>query len=587
MKPYFHSYRIFLLIAVSFLFAHCQSDKKTVEGFEVNIRLPEDPDMLHPILSSTFLATEVEANIFSHMTGIDPHTLELIPILIEAVPEAQTVDTGKYAGMTKLDVRLRDEALWDNGDPITAHDVLFTLKTVFFPGVPAASWRSTLNIMYDMHIDPDDEKRFELYIKDKYFKTVMIATNYEVYPEYHYDPTQSLRKLTLHELITEPDKAQQKIDSDTSLSAFPSKYQSIQMIRTNISGSGPYRLAFWEDKLQLRLEKKDNWWGEPFTDKLPGFAAHPDAIIYKIIPDEQTAISAIKAGNIDVMANVPAADFKSMQSDSNFEDKFHFFQPVLNLYYFLSLNTKRPGLNERNVRQAIAHLVDMDNFINVLMEGMAIRTIGHVHPNSRYYRDDLTPIPYSLEKARALLEEAGWSDTNNNGTRDKLIDGKRVELKLVYLATRRPVGQQMALSLQENARKVGIDIQIKQNDFKEHLKTSIRNRNFDIVAAAKSLPAGVNDPYQTWHSSNDTPEGDNWSGYGDNYTDSLIQVIRTTSDPENRKKAYGDFQERIYKDQPFIFLLCPTERILVNNRFEAFESGLKPGYHPSYFKLNQ
>src|SRR5690606_15563949 len=161
--------------------SQCRSVESSDTRTEVHIRLPEDPDMLHPLLSKSILATEVESYIFAPMTAVDPVTLSLKPFLIESIPELQAIDTGAYAGMSQLSLTLRPEARWDNGTPVTAHDVLFTLKTVFLPGVAASSWRSTLNIIHDLEIDPDDPRRFRIIIKENYFRAIMIATNYEVY----------------------------------------------------------------------------------------------------------------------------------------------------------------------------------------------------------------------------------------------------------------------------------------------------------------------------------------------------------------------------------------------------------------------
>lgn len=572
------------LFALIFLFTQCRNEPAQTPAFEVNVRLPEDPDMLHPIISKSILATEVETFLFSPMTAIDPVTLELSPVLIQRMPEVEEIISGPDSGMTKLQLELRPEAVWDNGEPVTANDVAFTLKTIFLPGIPSASWRSTLNIIHDIRIDPSDPRKFELIIKENYFRTIMIATNYEIYPEYHYDPELSLRKIGLAELTGEDPETLDMVQSDSSIAAFTSNFQSARYTRNEVVGSGPYRLLFWQDKLQIRIEKKQNWWGDQFAAAEPIFSAYPDAINFKIIPDEQTAMAALRSGTVDVMAGIPAQEFNSMRDDSAFQEKFHFFTPSFNRYYFLALNTKDAILSDQRVRLALAHLVDVLQFIEALMEGMAVRTIGHIHPSQPYYRDDLPPIPFDPDKARQLLDEAGWEDSDNDGVLDKVIDGKKTPLKLKYLATRRAVGQQMALSMQENARKVGVEIDVEQNDFREHLK-ALRKRDFQIVAAAKTLPDGVIDPFQTWHSSNDTPEGDNWASYTNPVIDSLIQVIRTSNSEQARINAYSDFQEIIYRDQPFIFLLCPTEGIMVSKRFDAFSSDLKPGYHPNYFRI--
>src|SRR5690606_13820556 len=131
---------------------------------------------------------------------------------------------------------------------------------------------------------------------------------------------------------------------------------------------------FWQDKLQIRLEKKADWWAADLAAEDSIFTARPDAIVFKIIPDEQTALAALRSGEIDVMEGVPAAVFHEIKKDSAQREKFHFFTPSFNRYYFLALNTKDPVLRDPQVRRALAHMVEVDRFIEVLLEGMAIRT---------------------------------------------------------------------------------------------------------------------------------------------------------------------------------------------------------------------
>jgi peptide/nickel transport system substrate-binding protein len=240
-------------------------------------------------------------------------------------------------------------------------------------------------------------------------------------------------------------------------------------------------------------------------------------------------------------------------------------------------------LSDKNVRKALAHAVDYDGIIGNITLGMAERTIGPFHPDVEYYNHDLTPVPFDLDKARALLAASGWKDSNDNGILDKIIEGALHEISLDITVSPRPEGQTVALLIKEQAAKIGIELNIITKDGAA-LMQDARNRNFEILPLRTRSEISFVDPYQTWHSSSDAPGGSNRCGFRNEMADSIITVIRTTGSNSERIKAYQELQAVLAEEQPVIFLYVPLERLIVSKKFRMQASARRPGYFENMFE---
>ena len=185
-----------------------------------------------------------------------------------------------------------------------------------------------------------------------------------------------------------------------------------------------------------------------------------------------------------------------------------------------------------------------------------------------------------MDKARALLSEAGWTDSNNNGIVDKEIDGVLTELSLDYKYTAgRQVSQNVALLVQESAKKAGIEITLTAQEHNVNME-DVGRRDFELMAGAKGIQPITWEPKQEYHS-----EGDDRSGFATPETDELIDRIQVTMDQEERKKLYMELQAKIHEAMPIIPVLVPTGRLIINNELEAPITPVFPGYVPSLLKL--
>lgn len=576
-----------LPILVFYLFVTgCQSDESvSSQNSTLTIRLASEPDNLNPTRSRSSTATPIEGLIIYPLAEYDPQTFELSPLMVEALANQEEITEGPFAGGTRFSYRMRDEAVWDDGSPVTGHDYAFTVKLALNPKVDAAAWRGFLSFIDEVEVDPDDPRRFSVTVPDPYMLAEVVTCNFNVLPKYIYDPAGYLDNVSVSDL-SDDEKAAQLAETDTNLQLFADAFASVGYNRDTVSGCGPYKLVEWETGQHIILERKSDWWGDRVENPPALLAAYPQRIIYRIIPDETMALSALKDGTVDFMADVSPQNFNDMANDPQWADMFDFHTPSVMQYDYLELNNRHPILNDRNVRRALAHAINYDAIMTAVTEGMAERTVGPFHPAKEYYHQQLEAPDYNLEEARELLAAAGWEDTNANGVVDKVIGGQRMELNLDFVVSQRPLGQQIALMVKESAIRAGIEIDIITKDNNSWVQ-AVRQREFEILPMRSRTSPSINDPYQNWHSESDVPGGSNRSGFRSPEADALIDKIRVAETAEERNRYYLELQETISEEQPVIFLYVPLERMIVNRKFEMTPSSRRPGYFENLFKLRQ
>lgn len=306
--------------------------------------------------------------------------------------------------------------------------------------------------------------------------------------------------------------------------------------------------------------------------------AYPDKLSFLIIPDQSAAVVALKDQQVDVAGQIDAKDFTDLRENELINRLYNLHTPSSMVFYFIGLNNKKPRLADRRVRRALAHLVDVPALIDDLFYGLAERTVGPFHPAKPYYHKGLKPIEFDPEKARSLLAEAGWEDTNGNGIVDKEINGVLTEMELEYkISASSKFANSQALLFQDDAKKAGVKINIVPKEFTVMIDDA-KKRDYELYSGAWAQDPTIDDPKQLWHSESDTPDGGNRVSFTNAEADRLIEEIRVTLDEGKRNQLYKEFQELIYEEQPYIFLFAPLERIAISKRFRAEATVRRPGF---------
>ena len=562
--------KIILILVIGLILDSCQSGTKET-GFNLRIRLKEDVDCLQPIVSQTRSATQIEALVMLPLIEYSMDRIELTALMVKELPKLinSTDSSDIYAS------DILEEAVWDNGSAVTALDYAFSVKAALNPFIKNTNWKSSLKNIQDVRWDASIPKHLEVVVAKNYLLAKELSGNINVYPEYVYDPEHIMQKFTVQDLLKK-DSSSWSSSEWTLLQKFAEQFQSADFCKKTISGSGPYRLVAWEAGSKIILEKKKAWWGEVFASSNAMLKAYPDKITYLIIPDEAAAVLALKEGSLDICTDISPRQFEALRMDSNSVSKLQFFTPGIFQYNYIDFNTRRPILADQNVRKAIAHLIDVPSFIQNVMQGLAQAVVGPIHPSRPYYNQQLKPISFSPDSASRWLNAAGWKDTDKDGILDKRIQGKQTKLALDLIVSSEG-GKKLALLLQEQAKKIGVNINPVNKDFSLMLK-DLNELNFDMAALNIGQQPSLYDPFQNWHSSNTKAGGSNRCGFATPETDRLIEMIRNSTTEEQRNQAYLRFQEILYEAQPQIFLFSPKERIIASKRILLEPSIRRPGY---------
>jgi peptide/nickel transport system substrate-binding protein len=460
---------------------------------------------------------------------------------------------------------------------------VFVLKAIFNPKVQAQAARAYLSFIKDVAIDPNNPKRFTVYSKEKSIQDEEYISNaFAIMPEHFYDPEGLLREVELQDLLDE-SRANRLAAKEAILQRFADQISDQKYDREKgfIMGSGPYQLEEWITGQQIVLRRKDNWWGDALADRFPALRAYPERLVFKPVIDAVTTLAAIKAEELDVAYNIDPNSFEEVKSTAFVAERYNFHTVPSTAYYYVGVNTVNPKLSDKRVRRALAHIIDVDEIIQEVFNGYGVRMATPVLPDVDYLEKKLQPYAFDIEKARRLLAEAGWEDSNNDGIVDKVIDGKRTELSLqLIISANRETSLNLGLLIQENARRAGIDIQLTPQE-SSVLLSNLRKRDFELISAGRSLTPTLWNPKQNFH----TQAGDNRFGFGDARSDAIIDEILVTLDKPRRDALYKELQGIIHDEAPEIPLFTPTNRLVIHKRFDTPTTVIFPGYVPQLIQL--
>jgi peptide/nickel transport system substrate-binding protein len=577
-----------IIFAATFILTSCggestdnQNTNTTVSDVVTSHEL-SDPQMLNPLIYTDAAAGYITNNIFYALLEIDFNTLELVPVVAESLPEIEVTEDGKM----KITYNIRKEARFDDGTPITAKDVEFALKVILNPKVDNPNHKPSYEFIKDMILYDDNPLKFTFISDDVFILAEVQSGDIDLIPRNIYDPKGLLDEFTIKELVTNAEE----LAKNEKIIEFATTFNSEKHQRDKewIQGCGPYVLDEWQTGQKIVLKKKENWWGDQLKDKGMYFNNHPSKIVYQTINDETTAKEALKAGEIDVMRSIKPKDFNELNKTEKYTNNFNSHTPTQLAYTYLGINTRKPMFADKRTRQALAHLIDVDKIIDVVVLGYGTRAVGPVHPSkAKQFNNDIKPYDYNPEKAKELLKSVGWEDRDGDGVLDNTINGEKMKFEMEYLYnqgndSRKAVG----LLFQEEARKIGITVNVVAQDwsiFLEHTK----QHDFDMYYGAWVTTPIPIDHKQIYHTVSYNG-GSNYVGFGDDKTDALIDSIRVEIDEDKRAILNKEFQKILHDECSYIFLYNPTERIAIHKRFSnAATSPMRPGYRLTGFTINQ
>ena len=308
---------IFLKLAVLSLSVFWMGCGETEESpsSTVRVHVLSDVQHLNPLTATDAQSTIQAFQTHQYLYALDPVKYDFLPVLAKQRARVYEED-----GVVKLDFEMRPEAKWDNGEAITAKDVVFSMKLNFVPDVETEHIKPYLDYVADIIIDSLDERKFTVICKRPYMSAESsIAANQTIMPAYVYDPEGVLKNYSLKDLLSDNDTIKTKLKEDPKLKEFAEFFNGQKFKREVNVGSGAYAFVKWDTNEKLVLKKKENWWGDAVKDEEANawLRGYPEDIIYQTITDLNTAVVALKGKSIDAMHSVPPKQFVEELSKSD------------------------------------------------------------------------------------------------------------------------------------------------------------------------------------------------------------------------------------------------------------------------------
>lgn len=317
-----------------------------------------------------------------------------------------------------------------------------------------------------------------------------------------------------------------------------------EFFHRNPVGLGPFKFAQWKTNEYIRLERNPTYYeGAPWLD----------AIVIRTLPDPIANRLAFETHQVDYWGVDPWA-VKSFQNDPRFD----VFNAPAKQYNWVGWNLRLPMFQDLRVRQAFAHAVNVPDMIKYVLYGNGVQSTG-IFPSMYWFANpNIEPIPYDPDRARALLDEAGWK-VGPDGIRVK--DGERLSFKLITnqgVETRKDI----ATLVQDNLRRIGVEVEVEIYEWAVFISRFVMKQEFESLVLAWTTPPDY-DAFQVWHSSQTNADQLNLVGYNNPKVDRLLEQIRQEYDRERIIEMAGEIQRTIYDDQPLLFLYVPDSTSVV------------------------
>lgn len=484
--------------------------------------MSSEPTTLHPLTATDLYSRYIHNLTFDGLMVSNVETYEMDPGLAERADESKDGKT--------ITFYLRKDAKWHDGKPVTAEDVKFSFDAIRDP-----QYKALHMIPYFDNIDTAevlDPHTVRFNIKKKYFNNFKVLAS-----------AGFLKIIPKHVYGTDKGKKMNK----------------------DIVGSGPYKLEKYDKGRSIAVVRNKDWWG--FNVDHTKNAHNFDRWVYRFVKEQDIQLEMLKKGDIDLYKDMGPEMFAKKAVGKPFGDTV-LKKQVENLapksYGFVGWNFKNPMFQDRDVRLALAHLMNRDMMNEKFRFGMSLPATGPWYQQSPYANPKVKAVGFDNKKAQELLKKAGWTDSDKDGVLDKVINGKKTPLKFTLLFPNRDVEKYFTL-YKEDLKKAGIDMELKVVEWNSFIKL-LDEKNFEAIALAWGSGSVDNDPKQIWHSESAGPGGSNFISYNNPKVDALIEQGRAELDKQKRIKIYQDIYKMIADDAPYAFLFNEKFVMYANNK---------------------
>ncbi|QDU81993.1 Oligopeptide-binding protein AppA precursor [Polystyrenella longa] len=481
----------------------------------INRHVSSDMKSTNPLLGSSAIEFEVVGQTSFGLFSFD---WDFNPFAVEATVKSWHSSKDRLYDK----VVIRDDLVWSDGTPITAHDVAFSFRTIMNPSVPASAVRSGTDQL--RWVEAYDDHTVVFFHKESLASNVW-NVNYPVIPKHVYESL---------------------IDKDPSLQEDP---QFVALENEPIVG-GPYKMTSRTRDREVVLSRREEWYmkdGKQVRPK-PRFKE----IRFQIIREPDTALLSLKKGDIDEMG-LNSEQWSNQTSGDDFYEKNTKVTGPEWTYFYFGWNTENPLFKDKRVRQAMSWAYNYDELINNFLHGLNRQSVGIFHPDSWMFpKEEITPYEQNFEKAVALLKEAGWEDHDGDGILDKEIGGKQVPFEFTLLCTNQPRSVKMCTLMKANLEQIGIRCSVRPQEFTVLMDKTL-NHKFQAYLGGWGTGADPSTAKNIW-TTNAIKNGRNYVSYENPKIDELFYQAEREFDRDKQAELYSQIHQILWEDQPYTWL---------------------------------
>lgn len=485
--------------------------------------LSGEPNYLNWVPYSSAFEADVVRELYQPMMHIDYNDNN-------ALRPALATNITISADKRTYTVYMRTDQVWEDGNPVTAKDALFTYQQVLKPESRADNKLDGLKDIVSFQLVSDHQIRIT-YRKPDVTAVFGVA---------------DLRPIPRH--IWQGKKM-----TDPTLNRKP-------------LGNGPFKFKSWNTGRSIVLVRNPRYRGTP----QPFFKR----VIFRVIPESAARLAALRKGSVDYVERIrPFATWINMQQKADFSKNLVALKYPSSMYSHIAWqgDGSNPFFGDKRVRRAMTLCLNRKQIIEKIAHNLALPISGPFFPTSWANDRSIPPLPYDPEQAAALLDEAGWKQADPGKLRQK--NGKQFVFEYL-LSSGSELGKQIAVILKNELEKIGIGMKIRI------LEWSVFNKRLterEFQACTFSWDNTVDhDVTDLWHSSMQKPgTGLNLVGYSNRQVDQLLEQAKQVFNHKERQRISRRIHRLIHEDQPYTFIYSEYKLDMHDKRLRGVKTSLR------------
>lgn len=402
---------------------------------------------------------------------------------------------------------IRRGVKWHDGAPFSGKDVVATVRKILDPNVRAMHLRNNFADLADISTAPGDDFTVIARYRKPYFLAFRALATLVIYPAHLLDKAGDLLHDPLHRAPV---------------------------------GTGPFRFEEWKSGDRISFVRNEDYWGRK---------AWLDRVVYRVVLDPAVGFQLLKQGEFGLYLQLQPQQWLRDLEAAGLRGKLRrikFFNPN---YNWIGWNEQRPWFSDARVRQAMNYAIDTEGVRRSFLFGLDRPTTCHFYLESSACDRTLRPRPHDPARAAKLLDEAGWTDHDGDGIRDK----GGVPFRFTFLMNADSTFlARLTPYMQQELHKLGVEMEVRKVDWALFTQL-VEKHDFDAMSLRWGNSDVVQDPYEIWHSSQ-SKDGSNFVFFDNPAIDGLIETARATLDDARRNELYRKMGRVLYDEAPYTFL---------------------------------